>query len=98
MTTIHYRAKVEPNGSLMLPRKAQEALNLQPGDEIEIHIEDETTEKEREELRQALDIGIEQLEQGESSVYTQDTIQELTDEVRAEGQKRLAQARQKRAS
>lgn len=98
MTTVHYTAKVEKNGSLTLPKEAQEALNLQPGDEIEIQVEAKAMEQEREELRHALDIGLEQLERGEVSVYTQDTIHELVKEVRAEGRKRLDKVREKRAS
>jgi AbrB family looped-hinge helix DNA binding protein len=97
MTLVHYTARVEKNGSLTLPKEAQEALNLQPGDEIEIQVEAEAMEQEREELRHALDIGLEQLERGECSVYTADTLQELVKEVRAEGQKRLKQTREKRA-
>ena len=98
MATVHYTAKVQRNGSLSLPREAREALNLQPGEEIEIQVEAEAMEQEREELRRALDIGLEQFERGEYSVYTNETIHELVAEVKAEGRKRLAQARQKRAS
>jgi len=98
MTLVHYTAKVEEDGSLTLPKEAQEALNLQPGDKVQIQVDAETMEQEREELRRALDIGIEQLERGEYSVYTADTIHELVNEVKAEGRKRLEQAREKRAS
>ncbi len=52
--------------------------------------------REQEELRRALDIGLEQFERGDYSVYTQDTIHMLVEEVKAEGRKRLDQARQKR--
>lgn len=98
MTTVYYTAKVEKNGSLTIPKEAHEALNLHPGDEIKIQVEAEAMEQEREELRHALDIGLEQLERGEYSVYTADTIQELVKEVRAEGRKRLDQTREKHAS
>jgi bifunctional DNA-binding transcriptional regulator/antitoxin component of YhaV-PrlF toxin-antitoxin module len=98
MTTVHYTAKVQKNGSLTLSKEAQEALNLQPGDEIKFQVEAEAMEREREELRQALDIGLEQLERGEFRVYTKDTIHELAEEIKAEGRKRLEQARKKRAS
>jgi AbrB family looped-hinge helix DNA binding protein len=96
MTMVHYTARVEKNGSLTLPKEAQEALNLQPGDEIRIQVEAESMEQERVELRHALDIGLEQLERGDYSVYSADTIQELFKEVRAEGQMRLDQTREKR--
>ena len=56
-------------------------------------MEAEAIEQEREELRHALDIGLNQLEQGEYTVYTEDTIHELVKEVKAEGRKRLEQAR-----
>ncbi len=74
MAIVYYTARVEKNGSLSLPKEAQEALDLQPGDEVEIQVDAETVEREREELRHALDIGLEQLERGEYSVYTKDTI------------------------
>ena len=98
MTTVFYTAKVEKNGSLTIPREAQEALNLQPGDEIKFQVEAEAIEQEREEIRQALDIGLEQLERGEFSLYTQDTIHELVKEIRSEGRQRLAKTREKRVS
>ena len=98
MTTANYTAKVQKNGSLALSKHAQEALNLQPGDTINIQVEAEAMEQEREELRRALDIGLAQLESGEYSVYTRDTIHELVEEVKKEGRKRLEQARAKRAS
>jgi len=98
MTIVCYTAKVEENGSLTFPKETQEALNLQPGDKIEIQVDAETMEQEREELRHALDIGLEQFERGEYSVYAADTIHELVNEVKAEGRKRLEQAREKRAS
>ena len=97
MTIVHYTAKVEKNGSLTLSKEAQEALNLLPGDEIEIQVEAEAMEQEREELRHALDIGLGELERGEFSVYTPNTIHELVKEVKAEGQKRLVQKREQRA-
>src|SRR5579883_3345356 len=96
MAIVSYTATVQKTGSLTLPKEAQEALNLRPGDQIQIQVEAEAMEWEREELRRALDVGLEQLERGEYSVYTQDTIHELTDEVKAEGRKRLEQAREKR--
>ena len=92
MTSIHYKATVQKNGSLTLPKEAHKALNLQPGDEIEIQVEAETMEREREELRTALDIGLEQLERGEYSFYTKETIHQLAEEVKTEGRKRLEQA------
>lgn len=94
MTIVHYTARVQENGSLTLSKEAQEALNLQPGDEIQIQAEGEAIEQEREELRQALDVGLEQLERGEYSVYTADTLQDLVTDVRAEGHKRLAPTRE----
>ena len=96
MTTLHHIAKVEKNGLLTIPKEAQEALNLQPGDEIKIQVKDEAIEQEREELRHALDISLDHLERKEYSVYTADTIQELVTEVKAEGRKRLDQSREKR--
>lgn len=98
MTMVHYTAKVRKNGSLSLPKEAVEALNLQPGEMIVMGVEVEAIEQEREELRQALDIGLEQFERGEYSVYTKDTIHTLVEEVKAEGRKRLKQAREKHAS
>src|SRR5579862_7971796 len=98
MATVHFTAKVQKNGSLMLPREAQEALDLQPGDEIEIRVEAEAMEQEREELRHALDIGLGQFERGEYSVYTKETIHELVEEIETEGRKRLEQAHSKRIS
>jgi bifunctional DNA-binding transcriptional regulator/antitoxin component of YhaV-PrlF toxin-antitoxin module len=97
MSTLSYTAKVQKNGSLTLPREASEALKLQPGDEITIAVDSDAIEQEREELRQALDIGLGQLERGEYSAYTADTIHELVTEVQKEGRKRLGQARQKHA-
>ena len=89
MAVIHYKAKVQKNGSLSLPKEAREALNLQPGEVIVMEVAAGATEQEREELRQALDVGLEQWERGEVSVYTKDTIHTLVEEVKAEGRKRL---------
>lgn len=98
MGMVSYTAKVAKNGSLTLSKEAQNALDLQPGDEIEIRLESDALEQEREDLRHALDLGIEQLKSGEYSVYTADTIHELVSEVKAEGRKRLDRTREKRAS
>jgi len=38
MTAMHYRAKVEENGTLSLPKEAQAELGLQPGDEVKISL------------------------------------------------------------
>ncbi len=36
MATLHYTAKVEPNGLLSLPKEAYEALQLKPGDLVDV--------------------------------------------------------------
>lgn len=38
MATVNCKARVRKNGSLALPKKARERLNLQPGDEVEISV------------------------------------------------------------
>lgn len=100
MAMVHYTAKVQKNGSLSLPKEVREKLQLQPGDEVDIsvQVEQEILQRQQEELRAAIDIGLEQLERGEYSVYTKDTLQNLVEEVKAEGRRRLEQARLKRPS
>ncbi len=98
MAVTHYTARVQKNGSLSLPKEAQEALNLQPGDEIEFQVEVNAMELEQDELRHAVDVGIEQLERAEYTIYTQDTLHELVDEVKSQGRKRLVQHIKQRAS
>lgn len=39
MATVEYRATVEPNGSLVLPKEAQAALHLKPGEEMTVRFE-----------------------------------------------------------
>jgi bifunctional DNA-binding transcriptional regulator/antitoxin component of YhaV-PrlF toxin-antitoxin module len=39
MATLTYMVKVQPDGSLLLPKEAQEQLRLQPGDQVEIQIQ-----------------------------------------------------------
>jgi len=36
MATAHYTARVKENGSLEIPKEAQEQLGLQPGDQVEV--------------------------------------------------------------
>lgn len=36
MTTVRYKARVRRDGSLAIPKKAQEALGLQQGDEVDV--------------------------------------------------------------
>lgn len=38
MAIIRYRAKVRKNGSLTIPKQAQEQLGVQPGDAIEVSL------------------------------------------------------------
>jgi len=82
MTIVHYTAQVEENGFTTLPTEAEEAPNLQPGDTIEIQVDAKMMEQERGELRHALDIGLEQFERGEYSVYTAENIHELVNEIK----------------
>lgn len=39
MARVQYRATVETNGSLVLPKEAQAALDLKPGNEINVSFE-----------------------------------------------------------
>lgn len=97
MATVYYKATVQQNGSITLAKEARDALNLQPGDEIEIQVETGAVEQEMDELRKALDIGLDQLQRGEYSVYTRDTVQDLVNEVKEQGRNRLAQTRTRQA-
>lgn len=61
MALISYTARVEENGSLTLPEEAREALDLKPGEEIEVLIprngtgeHDARSRKEEDTRRQAL--------------------------------------------
>jgi AbrB family looped-hinge helix DNA binding protein len=98
MATTHYTAKVRRDGSLAIPREARLALNLQPGDHVDIGVDQGGILLERDELCCALDIGIEQIERGEYSTYTRETLDELASEVKAEGRRRMARAREHNAS
>ncbi|WP_310487515.1 hypothetical protein [Chamaesiphon sp. VAR_69_metabat_338] len=45
------------------------------------------------ELRQDLSIGIEQLNRGQSTTYTQDHLSELFDEIKTQGRSNLGSAK-----
>ncbi len=48
-----------------------------------------------EELRKEIQIGIDQVERGESTEYTTETLHELFDDIRARGKERLEARRSK---
>jgi antitoxin ParD1/3/4 len=53
--------------------------------------QDELKEHRLSRLRNAIDIGSEQIEQGHYTDYDVDNLQPLVEEIKAEGRKRLAQ-------
>ena len=51
---------------------------------------DEALAKELEDVRRSIDIGIQQLSNGEYTEYTDETLHELFDDIRRRGRERLA--------
>ncbi len=56
---------------------------------------DRVREMRLEDLRKEIQIGIDQLERGESTEYTTETLHELFDDIRARGKERLEARRPK---
>ncbi len=56
---------------------------------------DRIRELRLEDLRKEIQIGIDQLERGESTEYTTETLNELFDDIKARGRARLEARRQK---
>ncbi len=56
---------------------------------------DRVREMRLDDLRKEIQIGIEQIERGESTEYTTETLHELFDDIKARGRARLEARRQK---
>jgi hypothetical protein len=89
MAVLQYRAKVEPNGRLVLSQDAQAVLNLKPGDEITVSFDmtetssPQPTSPRNEGMLRAL-ADIEKRQAGRRSISGEET-QRLLREARAGG-------------